>query len=70
MFPEARWRKFSYDKIIARDTTSLDIPWLKNKFLTDLDNLLDPDILALDNVENLEAGLESFRAIIAGWKKH
>ena len=33
--------------------------------LVDLDNLPDPDLLALDIVENLEAGLESFRAIIA-----
>ena len=69
MFPEGGWRKFSYDKIIARDTTSLDITWLKDESLTDLDNLPDPDVLALDNVENLEAGLESFRAIIAGLKK-
>jgi type I restriction enzyme M protein len=31
-----------------------------------LDNLPDPDELALEIVENLEAGLENFRAIIAG----
>ncbi len=63
--PDGRWRKFSYDEIIARDKTSLDITWLKDKSLADLDNLPDPDVLALDIVENLEAGLESFRAIIA-----
>ena len=63
--PEGRFRKFSYDEIIARDKTSLDITWLKDKSLADLDNLPDPDVLALDIVENLEAGLESFRAIIA-----
>jgi len=62
---EGRWRKFSYDEIIARDKTSLDITWLKDKALVDLDNLPDPDVLALDIVENLESGLESFRAIIA-----
>jgi len=27
--PEGRWRKFTYDEIIARDKTSLDIFWLK-----------------------------------------
>ena len=64
--PEGRFRKFSYDEIIARDKTSLDITWLKDKSLADLDNLPDPDVLALEIVENLEAGLESFRAIIAG----
>ncbi|MBA4321516.1 MAG: DNA methyltransferase, partial [Odoribacter sp.] len=62
--PEGRWRKFSYDEIIARDKTSLDITWLKDKSLADLDNLPDPDVLAADIIENLEAGLESFREIM------
>jgi type I restriction enzyme M protein len=62
--PEGRWRKFTYDEIIARDKTSLDITWLKDKSLADLDNLPDPDVLALDIVENLEAGLNSFKNII------
>jgi type I restriction enzyme M protein len=60
---------FTYDEIIARDTTSLDITWLKDKSLADLDNLPDPDELALEIVENLEAGLESFRSIIEQLKK-
>ncbi len=64
MNPEGRWRKFTYDEIIARDKTSLDITWLKDKSLADLDNLPDPDELALEIVENLEAGLLSFKAII------
>ena len=63
--PEGRWRKFGYDEIIARDKTSLDITWLKDKSLADLDNLPDPDELALEIVENLESGLESFKAVIA-----
>jgi type I restriction enzyme M protein len=62
--PEGRWRKFTYDEIMARDKTSLDIFWLKDKSLTDLDNLPDPDVLALEIMENLEAGLESFRTIL------
>jgi type I restriction enzyme M protein len=37
-----RWRKFTYDEIIARDKTNLDIFWLKDKSLADLDNLPDP----------------------------
>jgi len=62
--PEGCWRKFSYEEIITRDKTSLDITWLKDKSLADLDNLPDPDVLATDIIENLEAGLESFRAIM------
>jgi len=67
--PEGRWRKFSYHEIIAKDKTSLDIFWLKDKSLVDLDNLPDPDILAQEIVENLEAGLESFRKIVEGLSK-
>ena len=66
--PGGRWRKFGYEEIMARDKTSLDITWLKDKSLADLDNLPDPDVLALDIVENIEAGLASFRAIIEGLK--
>lgn len=62
--PEGRWRKFTYDEIMTRDKTSLDISWLKDNSLADLDNLPDPDVLAAEIVENLEAGLESFKAII------
>ena len=62
--PEGRWRKFGYDEIMARDKTSLDITWLKDKSLADLDNLPDPDVLATEIIENIEAGLDSFRAII------
>ncbi|MFQ5561078.1 MAG: N-6 DNA methylase [Nitrospinota bacterium] len=60
---EGRWRKFTYEEIIARDKTNLDIFWLKDKSLSDLDNLPDPDILAGEIIENIEAGLESFREI-------
>lgn len=61
---EGRWRKFSYKEIINRDKTSLDITWLKDKSLADLDNLPDPDVIAAEIIENLEAGLESFREIV------
>ncbi|SPD45069.1 HsdM family class I SAM-dependent methyltransferase [Cupriavidus neocaledonicus] len=63
--PEGRWRKFTHEQILARDKTSLDIFWLKDKSLTDLDNLPDPDELATEIIDNLEAGLDSFRAIAA-----
>jgi type I restriction enzyme M protein len=62
--PEGRWRKFTYEEIISRDKTSLDITWLKDKSLADLDNLPDPDILANDIIENLQAGIESFKEIM------
>jgi len=61
---DGRWKKYSYDEIIARDKTSLDIFWLKDKSLTDLDNLPDPDLLANEIIENIESGLNSFREIV------
>jgi type I restriction enzyme M protein len=63
--PEGRWRKYSYEDVLARDKTSLDIFWLKDKSLADLDNLPDPDEIAEEIVENLEAGLAAFREIEA-----
>jgi type I restriction enzyme M protein len=63
--PEGRWRKFTYDEITARDKTSLDITWIKDKSLTDLDNLPDPDVLAEEIIDNLQAGIESFKEIMA-----
>ena len=51
------------EEVIARDKISLDITWIKDKSLTDLDNLADPDVLAEEIIENLEAGIESFEEI-------
>lgn len=67
--PEGRWRKFTYEEVIARDKTSLDISWLKDNSLADLDNLPDPELLALEIIENLEAGLESFRRVVEGMER-
>lgn len=61
--PEGRWRKYSYEEILARDKTSLDTFWLKDKSLTDLDNLPEPELLAADIIENLEAGLTAFKSV-------
>jgi type I restriction enzyme M protein len=66
--PEGRWRKYTYSEVLARDKTSLDITWLKDKSLADLDNLPDPDVLAAEIIENLEAGLKRFRAVLSGLK--
>jgi len=62
--PEGRWRKYTYEEILTRDKTNLDIFWLKDKSLTDLENLPDPDILANEIIENLESGLNSFKEIM------
>ena len=62
--PDGRWRKYSYEEIISRDKTSLDIFWLKDKSLTNLEDLPDPDVLASEIIDNIETGLESFRNVL------
>ena len=61
--PDGRWRRFSVDEILKRDKTSLDIFWIKDKSLADLDNLPAPDELADDIIENLQSALQSFQEL-------
>jgi len=63
--PDGRFRKYSYDEIIARDKTSLDIFWLKDASLTDLDNLPEPEVLAEEIIESIEASLANFRNVLS-----
>ena len=67
--PEGRWRRFTVDEILERDKTSLDIFWLKDKSLADLDNLPAPDELAADIIENLQSALESFQELMGQLKR-
>jgi len=60
-----RWRAFSYDEIIARDKANLDITWLKDDSLEDLDNLPSPDVIAREIVEDLTAALAEFEVVAA-----
>ena len=49
--------------MIARDKVNLDIFWLRDESLEDTANLPDPDVLALEIVEDLQAALEQFSEI-------
>jgi type I restriction enzyme M protein len=61
--PEGRWRAYTYDELTARDKVNLDIFWLRDESLEDTANLPDPDVLALEIVEDLQAALEQFSEI-------
>ena len=67
--PDGRFRRFTIDEILNRDKTSLDLFWIKDKSLADLDNLPDPDELAADIIENLQSALESFQELQAQLKR-
>jgi type I restriction enzyme M protein len=67
--PDGRWRCYDADELRKRDKKSLDIFWIKDKSLSDLDNLPSPDVLADDIIENLQSALDSFRELQAQLKQ-
>ena len=60
-----RFKSFTYDQLIARDKVNLDITWLRDESLEDMDNLPAPEIIARDIVEDLTAALAEFEAVAA-----
>lgn len=58
--PEGRWHRFSAEGILVRDKTNLDIFWIKDKSLADLDNLPAPEELAQNIMENLQSVMNEF----------
>jgi len=63
--PDGRWRAYSREDILQRDKASLDVFWLKDASMTDLDNLPEPEILAEEVLENLRAALANFENVAA-----
>jgi type I restriction enzyme M protein len=62
--PQGRWRSFTYDELMRRDKVNLDIFWLRDESLEDSANLPDPDVLALEIMDDLKAALEQFAGIV------
>lgn len=58
-----RFKCFNYEDILKRDKTNLDVFWIKDESLEDLDKLPDPDIIAGELVEELGAALEQLKEI-------
>ena len=61
-----RFKFYKYADLMARDKASLDVFWLKDDSLDNLDNLPPPAILQAEIIEHLEAALQSFRDVAAG----
>lgn len=60
-----RWKSFTHEELIARDKVNLDITWLRDDSLEDVDNLPAPEIIAREIVEDLTAALAEFEAVAA-----
>lgn len=63
--PEGRWRAYTYEEILARDKTSLDIFWLRDESLEDSASLPEPHVLAEEIVDDLRASLEQIEDVLA-----
>ena len=50
--------------ILARDKTNLNLFWIKDKSLADLDNLPAPEELAQDIMENLQSAMNEFSELL------
>ena len=61
--PDGRWRAYPHEELLRRDKASLDVFWLKDASMTDLDNLPEPEILADEIMEHLRSALSSFEEV-------
>jgi type I restriction enzyme M protein len=64
-----RLKSFTYEDLLKRDKLNLDIFWLKDESLEDSANLPDPDIIAAEIVEDLQAALVQFAEITNDLKR-
>lgn len=65
LLAHSRWRKFSRDWIRKHKDDSLDISWLKDKESVDTAHLQDPEALAREAKDELEAALSELDELLA-----
>ncbi|GAA4313314.1 HsdM family class I SAM-dependent methyltransferase [Klenkia terrae] len=58
-----RFHSFGYDELMARDKANLDITWLRDASLDDVDDLPAPEVIAREIVDDLAAALAEFEAV-------
>ena len=58
-----RFKRYPYDELIARDKVSLDLFWLRDESLEDIDNLPTPAVLATQIAEDLQSALTEIQAL-------
>ena len=64
-----RFKKFTYDELMARDKTNLDIVWLKDDSIINPDDLPAPDVIAEEILQNLEGALSEIQDLLASLRK-
>ncbi|MEU3307133.1 HsdM family class I SAM-dependent methyltransferase [Nocardiopsis sp. NPDC055551] len=58
-----RFKAFTLEELLARDKVNLDITWMRDPGLDDVDSLAPPEVIAAEIVEDLQAALAEFAAI-------
>jgi type I restriction enzyme M protein len=58
-----RFKRFDVNELLKRDKLNLDIFWLKDDSLDDVDSLPSPDVIATEIVDNLQAALDAFQSV-------
>jgi type I restriction enzyme M protein len=58
--PNGRWRKFSYSILTARDKCNLELVWLKDKSMVELENLASPKVMMGQVIDGLQDVLAQF----------
>ena len=58
-----RFKRYTYEDLIARDKVSLDLFWLRDESLEDIDNLPPPAVLAAEIAEDLLSALTEIQAL-------
>jgi len=64
-----KFKAFSYADLIKRDKVSLDIVWLKDESLEDIENLPPPEEIAEEIADNLQSALDSVNELIVSLGK-
>jgi type I restriction enzyme M protein len=58
-----RFKSFSYSDLMKRDKANLDIFWLKDDSVTDIDNMAKPEELASAILKDLEDAMKAFSEV-------
>ena len=58
-----RFRPYTYAEIMARDKANLDLSWLRDPGLGGGDDLLPPEVIAQEIVDDLQVALAEFTAV-------
>ena len=60
-----RFKRFSYEELLQRDKTNLDIFWLKDDSIVDPNDLPEPQIIAEEIQNSLEAALAEIAKLLS-----